>query len=462
MTTFSRKNKSNPFHSLFDWPYAENEEHLSLCFLPPREFNHIRGDSSILVFGESGSGKTALIKALQQESFDDQGKPKRLLVKWRPSPSGDENLNSAYISRRLVLNLLDTCAIALTTHLTKHPQDSNDTPDWALNRLFWFIRYAIQGDLETRLGPILSTDTQAKTLLQSIQNKSLDNMFYEPSPEQTIAEVLIGIKEIGLNGIWVIEDGFEGWAEVDPDSLNRHLKSFLSALVLFEQSGLKFKFVLPANLESQVKKARGATSRRLISFRLEWDSHLLQQVAEKRLALTFNRETFSISDLCSASGFLNWMERTSNTPRQWLEQLKPLVDYYIKHQLKKPIDENTWKKLRFEKLPELWIDESRHSMKVGGREIALDEISPQEYSVLHHLYQHTGEVVGKDGLYFLGYLGLSYIPVELDDKNYASPSEYTGLIDTIIYRLRQAIEPDPSNPILLQTVRGHGIKLASR
>jgi hypothetical protein len=383
-------------------------------------------------------------------------------VKWRPSPSGDTSLDSAFISKRLVLNLLDTCAVSLVQHLASHLQDAKDAPDWALNRLFWFIRHTIQGDLETRLGPIFSANSQLKKILQSIQNKSLDDMFYEPNPEQVITEALIGIKEIGLNGIWIIEDGFEGWAEVDPDSLILHLRSFLSALVLFEQSGLKFKFVFPANLESQIKKVRGATSRRIISFRLEWDSNLLQQIAEKRLALAWNRETSSILDLCNAPGFLNWMERTCNTPRQWLEQLNPLINHYMKNQLKKPIDENTWKKLRFEKLPELWINESGHNMKVGGREIALDEISPQEYSVLRHLYQHIGEVIGKDGLYFLGYLGLSYIPREPDDKNYASPSEYTGLIDTIIYRLRQAIEPDPSNPVLLQTVRGHGIKLVSR
>jgi DNA-binding winged helix-turn-helix (wHTH) protein len=465
MSKPSNTQADRPFpKDLFNWPYAEDEEYLEVCFVPMPEFDRMRGEVSVLVFGEPGSGKTALFKALKRACFDEKNKPTRLLVEWHPVPLSEDSQDSASMSRRMVLSLLDACAVALTEHLAAHPQALKRTPDWAPPRLFWFIRHAIQGDLSTRLGPILSMHAQSTDLLDSIRDDALDKMFYDPSPEQTLTEALIALKEIALNGIWVLDDGFEAWAEIDPDRLGRHLKSFLSALSLFEQSGLKFKFVLPASLEMQVKRARAANSRRLVSYKLGWNSDLLKQIIEKRLSLVFNREGFSISDLCNAPGFPDWLERIGNTPRQWLEQFRPLVEYRLQHQPKKPIDDAAWKHLRAEKesLPELWVDETGHNVKVGGREVALDGVSPQEYNVLRYLYKHLGEVVGKDALYFMGYLDLTYIPRTVEDKNYASPAEYTGLIDTIIYRLRQAIEPDPSGPVLLQTVRGHGIRLVSR
>ncbi len=456
---------NRPFlNTSFNWLYAEDEEYLEQYFVPCPEFDHLRGNISFLVFGERGSGKTALIKTLRQECVDEMGKPNRLIVEWHPIPLQGENLDSVYISRRMVLSLLDSCAVALTRHLVNYSQDLKFAPAWAPPRLYWFIRHAVQGDLVVRLGPVISVQAESKNLLEAIQNKALDDMFYAPSPEQMITEAIIAVREIGLSGIWVMEDGFEAWAEIDPENLVRYLKSFLSALSLFEQSGLKFKFVMPANLETQIKRARAATSRRVFTYRLDWSLNLLMQIAEKRLSFVFGEEGLTLSDLCDAPGFINWLERTGSTPRQWLEQLKPLINYYYQNRLERPIDNKTWKRLRVEKdcLPELWVDEIGHNVKVGGREIALDGVSPQEYNVLRYLYQHLGEVVGKDTLYFLGYLGLANIPRIIEDKNYASPSEYTGLIETIIYRLRQAIEPDPSGPVLLQTVRGHGVKLVSR
>jgi hypothetical protein len=457
------KEKPSP-DDLFSWLYAEDEDYLEVCFVPIPEFDRLRGDISVVVFGEPGSGKTALVRILKQSCFDDNNKLNRLLVEWHPMPLQEDSPDSANVSRRMVLSLLDACGVALTRHLAAHPQDLKNAPEWASLRLFWFIRHSIQGDLSTRLGPIFSAYTKSGHLLESIRDEALDTMFYDPSPEQILTEASIALEEIALHGIWVVDDGFEAWAEIDPERLGRHLKSFLSALSLFEQSGLKFKFVLPASLEMQVKRARAATSRRLVSYKLNWNSALLTQIAEKRLSLVFHRDGFTISDLCDAPGFLDWLERIGNTPRQWLEQLRPLVEYRVQRQLKKPIDDAAWKKLRAEKesLPELWVNEAGHNVKVGGREVALDGVSPQEYNVLRYLYKHLGEVVGKDALYFIGYLDLAYIPRTSDDKNYASPTEYTGLIDTIIYRLRQAIEPDPSGPVLLQTVRGHGIRLVSR
>jgi len=48
------------------------------------------------------------------------------------------------------------------------------------------------------------------------------------------------------------------------------------------------------------------------------------------------------------------------------------------------------------------------------------------------------------------------------DPDYEPPKRYLGLIDTNLWRLRKAIEPDPKNPILLITRRGLGVTLQVR
>ena len=96
------------------------------------------------------------------------------------------------------------------------------------------------------------------------------------------------------------------------------------------------------------------------------------------------------------------------------------------------------------------------------REISLDEVPPKAYDMLRYLYRHSGQVVTKAELYYLIYRELGSVPRSAADLGYDSPNTFAGLIDTSIYRLRQAIEPNPAEPVLLQTVRGHGVKLVSR
>jgi len=145
-----------------------------------------------------------------------------------------------------------------------------------------------------------------------------------------------------------------------------------------------------------------------------------------------------------------------------LDQIQPLVKYYAEHQLTRPIKEEDWKELRSEHPPYFWMEENAHEVKVGGRVIPLNDVPPKAYDMLRYLYQHSGQVVSKEELYYLVYLEMSSIPRSSGDAGYESPNIYAGLVDTSIYRLRQAIEPNPAEPILLRTVRGHGITLVSR
>ncbi|MFH1632980.1 MAG: winged helix-turn-helix domain-containing protein [Chloroflexota bacterium] len=453
--------KIMPGPQVFDFLRAEDEPWLAECFVPPPEFNRMRGENSVIVFGGLGTGKTTIYKLLRAQCVAD-GEPTHLLVDWRPIPRPPDIAISVSGVKRQTDHLVDACAMALAAYLAQRPNRFASLPEWAKTQMIWFIRKAIQGNLTARLGPLLdeSPDSGA-TLLAHIQDAQVEDVIYHPSSEQLVVEWLPALRKLGLSGVWVMMDGLEGWAERDPDGLARQLRALFSVLGLFEQ-GLVFKVLLPAYLEPMVIRAGGVARRRIGGVRLQWDVPRLRQLVEKRLALALGIETFSLEQLCSAPVGV-WLERAGGgSPREWLDQIKPLVRHYLIHQLSSPVDQKTWLELCRQHPPRFWMDETALLVRVGGRDIPLDDLPATAYAMLRYLYQNSGSLVSKAELYFLVYRGLDKVPHSYADEHYESPKEYIGVIDTSIYRIRQAIEPNPSEPVLLQTVRGHGVTLVSR
>jgi DNA-binding response OmpR family regulator len=96
--------------------------------------------------------------------------------------------------------------------------------------------------------------------------------------------------------------------------------------------------------------------------------------------------------------------------------------------------------------PELEIDTAAGLVRVDRRLISL---SPKEFALLAHLYEHSGQVCSKDEI------GLAVWPEYHEGV-------YDYQIENLVRRLRARIEPDPADPQLLLTVRGLGYKLVTR
>jgi DNA-binding response OmpR family regulator len=90
----------------------------------------------------------------------------------------------------------------------------------------------------------------------------------------------------------------------------------------------------------------------------------------------------------------------------------------------------------------LWIDRSRHEVRVGGRAVSL---TPTEFLVLEFLARHPGQVFSRDELLTHLWGADCYIT----DHN----------LDVHVCGLRRKLEDDPKRPALLVTVRGVGFKL---
>ena len=78
--------------------------------------------------------------------------------------------------------------------------------------------------------------------------------------------------------------------------------------------------------------------------------------------------------------------------------------------------------------------------------------------MLLYIYRNRGKLIKKEELYYKGYLDLNHIP-QPEDQVYEAPTLYQSILDTNLYRLRKVIEPDPANPVIIQRVHGHGVRL---
>lgn len=431
-------------------------------FVAPPDFERILGENSVIVFGGAGTGKTTLSQSLSY--FGNGGKEagKRLIVRWKPTLFAMES-DSMSSASRLIDQALDACTLEISAFLAANPEIFKSIPDWAQDVVCWFIQKNLRGNLSARLGPIFDEVEQAKLILDRLLSKKVDDLLYNPDPLQKISELLPALKRLRLDGIWLCMDGLEGWVDAKQEQLVKDLTAFLSVLNIFEQPGLAFKLFLPSDLEPYIIRASGVARRRVDGCTLRWNVHRLQELVEKRLVLASGKKQLSIQTLCNSPSLSAWLDRVGgDSPREWLDQIEPLFSYYMSQELSKPINDKTWKNLRLDHPPHFSMDEATLKVKVGGREIRLDDVPPNAFKILRYLYEHNGQVVEKAELYYKIYSGLKSVPKSIGEEGYESPKEYVGVIDTSLYRLRQAIEPDPKHPVIIQTVRGHGVKLVSR
>jgi DNA-binding response OmpR family regulator len=89
----------------------------------------------------------------------------------------------------------------------------------------------------------------------------------------------------------------------------------------------------------------------------------------------------------------------------------------------------------------LTVDPNAHRVTLAGQEV---HVTPMEFELLYYLMSHAGEAVPKETL-FREVWGYEYV-------------EGLNLVEVAVRRLREKIEPDPSRPAYIQTVRGIGYR----
>lgn len=369
----------------FDSLSAHEEPWLLDVFEAPSEFDLMSGPRSAIVFGEAGSGKSALVYALRAISYTAEGRPLRLLVGWRSRPpKAAAELNSDLVDEQL-REILDACAFSLLVHMAQYPQRFQTAPEWAQEVLIWFIRTYIRGDIELRTASLQREVSEAGyALLLELMTWPV-RMVFEPdvAPEYVIRELIKALAELGLNGVWVLVDELDVWSETVPELLSVGLTAFLSALALFEQSGFAYKIFLPLTLENFLSGVSGITRRRVGVHYLHWSQQKLTAAVLRRLQFALDCEITALEQLCEDKTLVTWLERCGgHTPAGWLDYIRPLIAAYLERQrsgLPGPISKKEWLEIRRRHPPKLTLDREHRRVRVG--EQTSKELTEQQFAL---------------------------------------------------------------------------------
>jgi len=207
----------------------------------------------------------------------------------------------------------------------------------------------------------------------------------------------------------------------------------------------------------------GFERRRISSLRLKLELSDLQRIVNKRLQLVTGISDFHLGRLYPENEIMTWLQAVGgSSPRVWLDQVYPLINHYLARGLDRMLTQMEWDTLRKEHPPQFFYFPDRRQLFVGGQEKSLDIVPPNVLNMLAYLWDHSNLIISREELYFLGFKsGLQSIP-KPGDNDYESPQDYRGSLDTAVWRLRHAIEPDPKFPVLIESKRGHGFLLHVR
>jgi DNA-binding winged helix-turn-helix (wHTH) protein len=355
-------------------------------------------------------------------------------------------------------NIFDACARALVRFWGHHPARYTAAAHWVQETLLWFIQTYFQGDLEILLSRMEAEITHegVTSLAPLLQRKARPALYAGAQQIQVIAELASVIRQLGLQGGWLMVDGFEPWLNAELDPMSEPFHAFLSTLGLFERPEFALKIVAPDVLAPALTKTGGVQRRRLHLQRLGWEPAALQTIIERRLAAQLQRPQARLVDLCEGEAFGRWLAKYGGaTPRGWLELVRPYVYAYLSRRMKRPLPVEAWKEIQQRYPPLLRIDLLTSQVFIGGREVT--GLQPMPLKVLRYLYEQRPRICTRSELYYRVMRGLSREPRSAADEGWESSASWSGALDSLVWRLRQSLKDEGEH--YLVTERGRGIRL---
>jgi len=446
----------------FDSLRAEDEPWLEQAFVPPVDFGLMTGMRSVAVFGRTGAGKTALRQALVRYAASPRARCLVAEPHIKPLPYGvvaDSNVAQIQIKESL-----DACGMALLRHLAAFPRTFLEAPAWAQHMLVWFAHSFVQGEVAELLQDSLldQFSEPGRSLLQSLRVSPADfGLRVESDSGLVLTELVKALREIGLNGLWFVIEVPEPWDAGELGGLAESLKALLGTMPLFERAGTALKLVLPAGLGAVLTGTSGIVRRRVDTYYLTWPPDRLIRLVESRLALASAGKVTTVAGLAAGSGLLTWLERCGGaSPRGWLEYARLLFSTYWDSAASgraQPLEQHEWKRVAKSHPPPLLLNEGTKLVTVGWREIS--DLAPNEFKLLSYLYRNSGRLCTRSELYYRALRELRAEPSVSEVKIWEAPKDWGPVLDTNLCRLRQAVDPDPADPLIIVTHRRRGVQL---
>jgi len=449
---------------LFDRLQAEHEAAwLMLVFVRPDNFPMLVGDRSVVVYGESGCGKTALRLAVAAE--DGLSTHPHLIVNWSPwlQPADD----SVQQTNDLLRQVMDECAVALTRYLCQKPARYMALPPELQAGVHWFIHKHIRGDLRFRLAALKldsQHDPQALAFMAQVMQANVPELLpASASLHQVIGYLMQVLKHLSLAGLWVMVDDLEAWLESAPATLGESLSGLLSCLGLLERNGFAFKIFVPVDLKPAIDRSSGVARYRVQVYTIAWNRAQLAEIVRRRLALAFSDPGFHLDRIYPQERFIAWLHRVGDlNPRAWLDLSYEVTRAWMAQDRRQQLDPRQWERCiesiapRQPLLPKLHVDVNNRRVFVGATEV--EKLTGNPFKVLCYLYENRHRVCSREELYYRVIRGYDRVPSK-GEKLWEAPDEWKNNLDNVIYKLKQKIERDPRDPVFIVNERGKGYVL---
>jgi hypothetical protein len=442
-----------PAESLFKTLKAENEPWLGDVFVSLPAFERLRENGSTILYGEAGSGKTAMRLALTREQRE-----KTFTALWMPEPILENPASGTVFAQQAIKQALGACVESLVLE-GNLPQRLGEPSGHIASALQWFLRNHLPFDA------VLYIQDQANRLSQD------DLQWYqkllEQSPPSVIKEqtsslnnqlrlLLLILRAAKYERLWLVIDGLERWTPRGlREQIEALLEAILSTLVFFDLKEAAFKFFVPLTFKNALHKTSGVERYRSIETDLAWSADSLREMLEKRLTYALASKKVSLASLCDEEEFLNWLKEYGGaSPRAWLGFTAPLVTEYQKHG--KRLTPAQTREFILQHPAPLRLHHERREVWLGEKRIT--SCSTLEFRVLEYLSARLGKITPLDELYYYAYKELNAVP-DKGAPDWAHPKTWRGAMDNVLMRIRQKIEPDPKNPLYLVTSHGKGVEL---
>lgn len=440
--------------SLFNTLKAENEPWLGDVFFNLPIFERLRGEHSTILYGEAGSGKTAM-----RLEFQKQQKERDFTALWLPEPILEDSTVGTALAHQAMRQALRACMESLVLE-GNLPQRLGEPSSYIASALQWFLRNYLPFD------PTFYIQSQADRLSQEDSRwylKLLEQSFPSAIAEQSslkdqIRLFLMVLRPAKYERLWLTIDGLERWTPHQAgEQAKALLDAILSTLVIFDVPGVTFKFFLPISLKGVLHGTSGVERHRAEESTIEWSAESLQALLEKRLmyVLSSNNKQVLLDSLCEGGEFLNWLKEFGGTsPRAWLQFAAPLIAEYQKRG--KRLTASQTREFIRQHPPALQLHYERREVWLGRKCISIGSAS--EFRLLEYLFAHPGKICSLEELYYYAQEKLESIPDKADNV-WVTKDTLRRRLETMIWRVRQKIEPSPKSPLYLVTHHGKGLEL---
>jgi hypothetical protein len=446
------KNTPSP-ETLFKTLKAENEPWLGDVFLPLPAFERLKEGHSIILYGETGSGKTAMRLALKREQKENV-----FIALWLPEPILENPAAGTALAQQAMKQAARACLEGLILEGSL-PERLGEPSSHIASALQWFMKNYLPFDpafyLQSQVDRLSGAEMQ--WYLKLLRHNFPAVITEQASLKDQMRLLLIILRAAKYEHLWLTIDGLERWPPRQTDEqMQALLEAVLSTLVFFDLPSVAFKLFLPASFKSILHKTSGVERHRAEEVQLTWAAGDLNTLLEKRItyALSFSKKV-ALEALCEGTEFLKWLgEYGGDSPRAWLEFVAPLIAEY--QQQGRRLTAAQTREFICQHPAPVRLDRERREIWLGRKCISVGSAS--EFRVLEYLALRPGKIGSLEELYYYAYKELETVP-DKGEPAWTSKETWRAAMDTLLWRLRQKIEPNPKEPIYLITHHGKGVEL---